>query len=159
MMTGQPEGQEKRNQKMGENPQGFRTDIKDRSVSRAILNVRKAIHLVEVTPEGQKSLLAEGLVRFGQHHNLMSTTLLMWESTTTVGIQMGTLKESGVTPLIQIRNGSTALSRYVNQKFSSARKLALHPAKSFLEGQMSRKVEGLVKTGQRQNLTCPNGLT
>ena len=41
-------------------------------------------------------------VKSGQRHNLMSTTLLTWENTTTAGIQMGNLEASGATPQIQI---------------------------------------------------------
>ena len=61
------------------------------------------------------SQLVEGLVRSGQHKNPMSTTMLSWESTTTAGILMAILVESGVTPLIQMRNGSIALFQYVDQ--------------------------------------------
>ena len=59
---------------------------------------------------------AEELVRSGQPRNLMSMTILMWESTTIAGIILGILKESGVTPLTQISDGSTALSQYVRQQ-------------------------------------------
>ena len=59
---------------------------------------------------------AEELVRSGQPYNLMSMTILMWESTTIAGIILGILKESGVTPLTQISDGSTALSQYVRQQ-------------------------------------------
>ena len=62
------------------------------------------------------SQLVEQLAKSGQHHNLMSTHILMWESTTTAGIQSAILKESGVTPLTQISDGSFALSRNVRQK-------------------------------------------
>ena len=62
------------------------------------------------------SQLVEGLVRYGQHNNLMSTGMLMWESTTTAGIQMVLiLKESGVTPLTQISDGNSALFHIVMQ--------------------------------------------
>ena len=62
------------------------------------------------------SQLVEGLVRSGQHKNHGSTTMLSWESTTTAGILMAILVESGVTPLTQMRNGSIALFQYVDQQ-------------------------------------------
>ena len=57
------------------------------------------------------SQLVGELVKCGQQNNrIMSTALLMWESITTAGIQVVRKKvESGASPLIQIRNGSTAL--------------------------------------------------
>ena len=61
------------------------------------------------------SQLVEELVKSGQNKNLMSTTIPRWESTTTAGTLLGIQKESGATPLIQIRNGSTALSHSVLQ--------------------------------------------
>ena len=45
----------------------------------------------------------------------MSMTLLMWESTTTAGIQMKILRESGASPQTQRRLGVTALSQYAQQ--------------------------------------------
>ena len=59
------------------------------------------------------SQLVEELVKSGQNKNLMSTTIPRWESTTTAGTLLGILKESGATPLIQISDGSTALSQSV----------------------------------------------
>ena len=59
---------------------------------------------------------AEELVRLGQPRNLMIARILVWESTTIAGIQMGILKESGATPLTQISDGSTALSLYVRNQ-------------------------------------------
>ena len=61
------------------------------------------------------SQLVEELVRSGQPRNLMSTHILMWESTTIAGILMGILEESGASPLIQRSNGSTALFQAVLQ--------------------------------------------
>ena len=58
------------------------------------------------------SQLVGELVKSGQRHHL-STALLMWESTTTAGILMAILVESGATPLIQMSDGSIALSRDV----------------------------------------------
>ena len=59
------------------------------------------------------SQLVEGLVKSGQHNNLMSISSIMWESTTIAGIQMPLesrcLWESGATPLTQICFGNTAL--------------------------------------------------
>ena len=78
------------------------------------------------------SHLVEELVKSGQHHNLMGTIILMWESTTIAGILMGIPMECGVTPLIQIEDGSTALSRDVMQH-STVRK-AIHWVKAILEG-------------------------
>ena len=55
-------------------------------------------------------------VKSGQHNNLMSIPLEQsWESTTIAGIQLRILMESGVTPLTQISDGSTALFQYVCQ--------------------------------------------
>ena len=59
------------------------------------------------------SQLAEELVSFGLPQNLISTALLMWESTTTAEIQVGTMVESGASPLTPISYGSSALFRYV----------------------------------------------
>ena len=78
------------------------------------------------------SQLVGELVKSGQPHNPMSTHLLMLESTTTAEILMGVIKECGVTPLIQIEDGSTALSRDVMQH-STVRK-AIHWVKAILEG-------------------------
>ena len=62
------------------------------------------------------SQLVGELVKSGQHKNPMGTTMLMWESTTTAGILMAILVESGATPPIQMRNGIIALSQYVDQQ-------------------------------------------
>ena len=62
------------------------------------------------------------LANSGQPHNLMSTTILRWESTTTAGIQVVNLVESGATPLIQISGGSSALFQSVRQ-LTTARKV------------------------------------
>ena len=103
------------NQRKGGKPkQGLKVDNIDRSVLRIIRSVRKEIHLVPAIQEGRMSQLVEGLVKSGQHNNLMSILLEQsWESTTTAGIQMETLKESGATPLIQISDGTIALFPYV----------------------------------------------
>ena len=69
------------------------------------------------------SQLVEGLVRSGQRHNLMCPNILMlerWEilrreSTTTAGIRVVILEESGVTPQTQISDLSFAPSQYVMQ--------------------------------------------
>ena len=61
------------------------------------------------------SQLVEGLVKSGQRQNLMSTHILIWESTTTAGILMGILVESGATPLTQISDGNSALFPIVMQ--------------------------------------------
>ena len=112
-MTGQPEGQGKGGtQRKG----GFRTDNKERSILKAIMNVRKAIHWVPAILEGWMSQVVEELVKSGQQHNLMIAGILRWESTTTAEIQMGILVECGVTPLIQIRCLSTAMSQNVCQR-------------------------------------------
>ena len=42
-------------------------------------------------------------------------TFLRWDITTIVGTQMGVLEESGASPLIQRRDGSTAMSHSVQQ--------------------------------------------
>ena len=61
------------------------------------------------------SQLVEEIVKSGQRHHL-SSALLMWESTTTAGTQMGCcLLESGVGPLTQINYGNSVLSQYVTQ--------------------------------------------
>ena len=59
------------------------------------------------------SRLVEGLVKSGQHNNHIKPIFLMWESITIAETRMGDLAESGVTPLIQIRNGSIAMSKGV----------------------------------------------
>ena len=62
------------------------------------------------------SQLVEGLVKSGQHNNLMSILLeQIWESTTTAETRMGNLMESGVTPLTQMCGGSIARFQYVEQ--------------------------------------------
>ena len=96
----------------------------------------------------------EGLVKPGQNKNLMSTTILRWESTTTAGTLIGILEESGATPLIQISDGNTALSHGVeqSQRVVNVRKLALHLVDTILEKSMSQQAEGLVKTGQCHSL-------
>ena len=80
------------------------------------MNVKKAIHLVPAIWEKQMSQQVEGLVRSGQHRNLMSTIILMWESTITAGTLMTILWVSIVTPLIQKSGGSTALFQYVHHQ-------------------------------------------
>ena len=63
------------------------------------------------------SRIVEGLVKSGQHNNLMSILLEQnWESTTNAGIQMGLyLMESGASPLTQMSYGSIALFHIVIQ--------------------------------------------
>ena len=61
------------------------------------------------------SQLVEERVKSGQRHNLMITHILIWESTTTAGILMAILVESGVSPLTQISPGSIALFQDVVQ--------------------------------------------
>ena len=63
------------------------------------------------------SQLVEGLVKSGQHNNLMSILLEQnWEITTIAGIQMGLcLWESTVSPLTQISDGNAALFHIVIQ--------------------------------------------
>ena len=81
------------------------------------------------------SRLVEGLARSGQHNNLMSILLEQnWESTTTAGIQMETLKESGATPLIQISDGTIALFPHVLTLRSNKDQSVLRPISSLLSG-------------------------
>ena len=63
------------------------------------------------------SRIVEGLVKSGQHKNLMSIPLEQnWGSTTTAGIQVVFfLRESGASPLTQMSYGITALFQYVMQ--------------------------------------------
>ena len=63
------------------------------------------------------SQLVEGLVKSGQHNNLMSIQLGQnWENTTIAGTLMGfCLRESSVLPLTQICRGSSVLSQDVMQ--------------------------------------------
>ena len=61
------------------------------------------------------SQLVEEIARSGQPRNLMIAGIQSWEGTTIAGTLMEILKESGATPLIQIRIGSTALFQYVLQ--------------------------------------------
>ena len=86
------------------------------------------------------SRIVEGLVKSGQHNNLMSISSIMWESTTIAGIQIsmnpmecGRIWESGATPLIQMRNGSIALFQYVVHQHTTARK-AIHWGPAIQEG-------------------------
>ena len=64
------------------------------------------------------SQTVEEFVKPGQLKNLISMVKLRWESTTIAGtlqrLVLG-VKESGATPLAQIRDGSTALSQFVLQ--------------------------------------------
>ena len=79
------------------------------------------------------SQLVGELVKSGQRHNLMSTDLLMWESTAIAGIQLDFwMQESGATPLIQISDGSTALFHIVMQ-YTTVRK-AIHWVPAIREG-------------------------
>ena len=56
------------------------------------------------------SRIVEGLVKSGQHKNLMSIPLEQnWGSTTTAGIRPEFLLESGASPLTQMSYGSIAL--------------------------------------------------
>ena len=96
--------------------QGIATDNKDRSILWAIQSVKEANHLVPATLEVWIIHLVEELVKSGQHKNLMSPHILRWESTTSAGTQTGILKESGATLLIQISDGSTALSQSVHHQ-------------------------------------------
>ena len=73
------------------------------------------IHLVPAILETGTRQLVEELVNPGQNKNLMSIQIPKWESTTTAGTLLGILKESGATPLIQISDGSTALSQSVDK--------------------------------------------
>ena len=68
--------------------QGLKADSIGRSVLRAILSVRKAIHLVPAIQERGMSQQAEEPVRHGQLRNLMSMTLLMWGSITNAGTEL-----------------------------------------------------------------------
>ena len=63
------------------------------------------------------SRIVEGLVKSGQHKNLMSIPLEQnWGSTTTAGIQVVFfLRESGASPLTQMSYGSIALFHIVIQ--------------------------------------------
>ena len=68
--------------------QGLKADSIGRSVPRKITSVKKAIHWVSAIPERGMSQQAEELVRHGQPRNLMSMTLLLWESTTNAGTEL-----------------------------------------------------------------------
>ena len=104
------------------------------------------------------SQLVGELVRSGPHNNLMSTHLLMWESTTTAGTRVGLcLTEFGALPLTQISNGSYALSQDVMQHTNvKSIRLLLESSMcwvlAMLEIQMSLSVEELVKLGHPRNL-------
>ena len=102
------------------------------------------------------SLLAEGHVRCGQMWSPLCTTLP--QSTTTVGSPLSILSlVFGASLLTQKSDGSTALSQGVDQsqRVVNVRKLALHLVDTILERSMSQQAEGLVKTGQCQNLMPP----
>ena len=75
------------------------------AMSKGVLThttVRKAILWVSVMQESRIPLPMEGCVRFGQ----LYMGILMWESTTTAGIQLGILQEFGASPLITSLNSS-----------------------------------------------------
>ena len=66
---------------------------------------------------GKINLTASGrsCQAWSQHKNLISTNLLIWESTTIAGTQIRIVEASGATPQIMIRSGSTALFKSVSQ--------------------------------------------
>ena len=96
--------------------QGLKVESIGRSVLRKIMSVRKAIHWVSAIQERGMSQQAEELVRSGQPRNFIKACILSWEITTIAGIQMIIPMVFGVTPLTQIRIGSTALSLHVRQQ-------------------------------------------
>ena len=57
----------------------------------------------------------EELAKPGQLNSLMAILSLSWEIISTAGTQVGTLEESGATPLIQMSFLSTALSQSVDK--------------------------------------------
>ena len=86
----------------------------------ATQHVKGAIHLVELILKRAMSLLVVGAVRSGQQQSLMPIGTPMWDITTTAGIQMGILLESGASPLTPTRSGSTALFQDVREPVKRA---------------------------------------
>ena len=86
----------------------------------ATQHVKGAIHPVKLILKRAMSLLAEGAVRCGQPQSLMTISTPMWDITTTAGIQMGILLESGASPLTPTRSGSTALFQDVREPVKRA---------------------------------------
>ena len=82
-----------------------------RLVFKALRNVKKEVHWVQAIWEGKTLQPAAYLVKSGQLLRLTGTNSLMWESTTTAGIQMLLGKEEfGVTPQIIAGAGRCAQS-------------------------------------------------
>ena len=85
-------------------------DVSQQRLKRSVMtNVKRALQWVPAIQERWMSQQVEGLVRSGQPWNLMNTALLIWENTTIAGILMRLLMESGATPLIQTKDGTTVL--------------------------------------------------
>ena len=93
----------------------------------------------------------EELAKPGQLNSLMAILSLSWEIISTAGTQVGTLEESGATPLIQICDGSTALSHSVPRRMIV--KKVHYLASLMLAICLSHKVGGLVKSGHHRSLT------
>ena len=104
--------------------QKIEIDNKDRTVLlKMTQSVRKAIPWVPATLERLITRSVEDLVKPGHPRNLMSLCTQMWakwerlrqEITTIAGTQVESLQGFGATPLILIRDGSTALCQSVCQ--------------------------------------------
>ena len=99
-------------------------DSKDRwTLLKTIRIVRRVVRLVPAILERWTSRPVEDLAKSGQSQNLMSPNILIWarwerlrrEITTIAGTQVESLQGFGATPLILIRDGSTALCQSVRQ--------------------------------------------
>ena len=71
---------------------------------------------------------------------------MRWESTTIAGTLLGLLEESGASPLIQIRHGSSALFHSVLQHMIV--KKVIHLVPIIMAVWLSQLVEELVKDGR-----------
>ena len=97
------------------------------------------------------SQLVEELVKSGQRHNLMSTNMLMWESTTTAGIQVQIfMGASGATPLIQRSGWKSALSRFVMQHMTVRK--AIPWVSHIWESGIPLPLEGHARSGQKPHI-------
>ena len=95
----------------------------------------------------------EGLVKPGQHKNLMSMALLKLGTTTTAETHLGILLASGATPLILTCGGKPARCRSVDKRSSAKKKQVGRLEWATLDLSMSRLVAGPARLGRHKNLT------
>ena len=93
----------------------------------------------------------EELAKPGQLNSLMAILSLSWEIIPTAGTQVGTLEESGATPMIRTCPGTTALFHSVPRRMIV--KEVHYLGSLMLAICLSHKVGGLVKSGHHCSLT------